>query len=162
MRFQIVLFQNQRLFLGASNQLSLGGEKERGDFKRKLLLGLMAVSHCGTWPVWRKIEVPCLHEACSVGLGITSALGPMKMSPSRAPAITRTCLGLPTLQKTAERTIAFHFVTEHTTEHKKNVLMHILRWEEIYAILLLLSLRNEITIDFDCFLSTFLHFPQFL
>ena len=29
----------------------------------------------------------------------SSPLGPMKMSPSRAPAITRTCFGLPTLQR---------------------------------------------------------------
>ena len=27
----------------------------------------------------------------------TSALGPINMSPSKAPAMTRTCLGLPTL-----------------------------------------------------------------
>lgn len=33
----------------------------------------------------------------SVCVFATSALGPMKRSPSRAPAITRTCLGRPTL-----------------------------------------------------------------
>lgn len=33
---------------------------------------------------------------------LTSAFGPMKMSPSKAPAITRTCFGLPTLQQRQE------------------------------------------------------------
>lgn len=40
----------------------------------------------------------------------------MKMSPSRAPAMTRTCLGLPTLEKTAGRTVSFHFTTECTAD----------------------------------------------
>jgi len=33
---------------------------------------------------------------------LTSAFGPMKMSPSKAPAITRTCFGLPTLEQRQE------------------------------------------------------------
>lgn len=163
--FQIFFLQNQRLFLGEGNQLgllSLEWESERGEFKRKLLLLLVAMSHCGTLPEWGTMKVPCWLEASSVGLGITSALGPMKMSPSRAPAMTRTCLGLPTLQKRAGRTITFHFMTQHMTGHGKDVLMHVLGWEEIYSILLWLLLRNEIIVDFDFPLSAFLHFPQFL
>ena len=73
-----------------------------GHFKRKQLLSLMAKPHC--WdPAHGRNEGLLLAR----GLGVTSALGPMKMSPSRAPAMTRTCLGLPTLQKRVGRTVTF-------------------------------------------------------
>lgn len=90
------------------------------------------MSLCRILPAWGAVKVPCWLEASSVGHGITSALGPMKMSPSRAPAMTRTCLGLPTLQKRAGKTITSHFMTEH----RQVILMHVLGWEEIYSILL--------------------------
>lgn len=76
----------------------------------------MAMSLSGTLLMWGITKVLCWPEISSIGLGITSALGPMKMSPSRAPAMTRTCLGLPTLQKRVGRTNAFHLATENITE----------------------------------------------
>lgn len=43
------------------------------------------------------IAVNILAVSGEYEMHITSAFGPMKRSPSRAPAITRTCLGRPTL-----------------------------------------------------------------
>lgn len=64
-------------------------------------------THCcvqlQTLPLWQLRQVLC-QPVVPASLGITSALGPMKMSPSRAPAMTRTCLGLPTLEETAKGT----------------------------------------------------------
>lgn len=84
-------------------------------------------------------------EVASVGWGITSALGPMKMSPSRAPAMTRTCLGLPTLEKTAERN-AFYLRTD-TEEHSPDTPM--------YPLLLHLSPSRKAQLIFTSFLIHF-------
>lgn len=70
----------------------------------------MTFAHCRvqlqTLPLWQLRQVLC-QPVAPASLGITSALGPMKMSPSRAPAMTRTCLGLPTLEETQKEHFSF-------------------------------------------------------